>query len=218
MIYKNRIHAGHVLAQKLRHYAKRPDVLVLGLPRGGVPVAYEIAVELHVPMDVFVVRKLGVPGHRELAMGAIASGGVMVLNKDVLESLAIPEQDLNEVFREELSELLRREQEFRGAALPLQLTGRTAILVDDGLATGASMRAAVQAARRLHPSRLVVAVPVAARSTCASLSREADEIICGETPEHFEGVSQWYEDFNQTSDDEVRKLLSLAREKYNNAA
>jgi len=208
--YHDRAQAGRVLASMLTPYANRRDVLVLALPRGGVPVAYEVAKALHVPLDVFLVRKLGVPGHEELAMGAIATGGVRVINEDVVRTLYMPPQVLDAVaFREE-RELERRERLYRdNRPLPV-VRDQTVILIDDGLATGATMRAAVQALRVQAPAKIVVAVPVAAYWTYHQLSTEVDEIICPQTPEVFYGVGWWYEDFSQTSDQQVRELLSLA--------
>ncbi len=208
--YHDRAQAGRVLASMLTPYANRRDVLVLALPRGGVPVAYEVAKALHVPLDVFLVRKLGVPGHEELAMGAIAMGGVRVINEDVVRTLYMPPQVLDTVaFREE-RELERRERLYRDdRPLPV-VRDKTVILIDDGLATGATMRAAVQALRVQAPAKIVVAVPVAAYTTYRQLSTQVDEIICPQTPEVFYGVGWWYEDFSQTSDQQVRELLSLS--------
>jgi putative phosphoribosyl transferase len=199
--------AGRVLAAHLAPYAHRDDVIVLALPRGGVPVAYEVARELGAPMDVFLVRKLGTPGHRELAMGAIASGGVRVLNDDVVRWYGIPEAAIETVAREEAQELQRREREYRQSRPAPELANRIVILIDDGLATGSTMRAAAQAVRAHNPSRVVVAVPVGARQTCAELAGVADEVICARMPEPFSAVGLWYLDFGQTSDDEVRDLL-----------
>jgi predicted phosphoribosyltransferase len=210
--FRDRRHAGSVLGQALTPYANRSDVTVLALPRGGVPVAYEVARALRAPLDVFIVRKLGVPGHEELAMGAIAGGGVRVLNDDVVHGLGLDEAAIDRVTRSEQRELERREREYRGDRLPPELRGRTAILVDDGLATGATMLAAVKALRLQQPSRIVVAVPTAAAETCAQLRSEADEVICATTPRPFRGVGQWYLDFSQTSDDEVRELLARSRD------
>jgi putative phosphoribosyl transferase len=181
---------------------------VLALPRGGVPVAYEIARKLQVPMDVFIVRKLGVPLHEELAMGAIATGGVRVLNEDVIRKLQITEEMIEAAAEEQERELHRRELEYRGDREPLDLRGKTTILVDDGLATGASMRAAVQALKLHSPTKIVVAVPVGAEETCGLLEQQVDELICGETPDDFRAVGAWYHDFTQTTDDEVCRLLN----------
>jgi predicted phosphoribosyltransferase len=210
--FRDRVHAGKVLAERLRAYANRPDVLVLALPRGGVPVAYEVAKALHVPMDVFLVRKLGVPGHEELAMGAVASGGVRVINEDVVRSLGIPDAVIDRVASKELIELSRREQAYRGNRPEPEIQGRTVILVDDGLATGSTMRAAVQALRTKQPAKIVVAVPIAAPETCDALAREVDEMVCAVTPEPFYAVGLWYDDFDQTSDDDVRALLAENRD------
>ncbi|HEY2104020.1 MAG TPA: phosphoribosyltransferase [Chthoniobacterales bacterium] len=209
-IFRDREEAGRQLAQELSHYAGRDDVIVLALPRGGVPVGFEVARRLGVPLDLFIVRKLGVPGHEELAMGAIASGGVRVVNDDVIR--ALPEADLildavTEIEREELE---RRELSYRGGKTPPQLDGRTVILVDDGMATGATMRAALAALRQQGVAKIAVAVPVAAPSTCRALAREADEVLCAISPDSFIGVGQYYEDFSQTTDDEVRDLLARA--------
>src|SRR5438128_1506477 len=210
--FPNRAEAGRVLGLKLSKYAGRDDVIVLGLPRGGVPVAYEVAQALRVPLDVFIVRKLGVPGHEELAMGAIASGGVRVLNDDVMRVLPIPQRVIDAVADRETEELQRRERLYRGDSPPANVHGRTVILVDDGLATGSTMRAAVKALRQLEPARIVVAVPVGAAETCSEFEQEADEAICAIAPEPFYAVGYWYADFEPTSDDEVRQLLSESRE------
>ncbi len=209
-VFRDRRDAGRVLAGQLQHFRGRDDVVVLALPRGGVPVGYEVATELGAPLDVFLVRKLGVPGHSELAMGAIASGGVVVLNDDVVRGLNISSEDIEGVAEEEGRELERRERAYRdGRSMP-DLTGKTAIVVDDGLATGASMRAAVQALRRLRPGRIVVAVPAAPASTCRELAAEVDEIVCATTPSPFYAVGAAYWDFTQTTDDDVRELLREA--------
>jgi putative phosphoribosyl transferase len=210
MTFQNRSHAGRALAGLLRHYADQGDVLVFGLPRGGVPVAFEVAQELHAPLDVFVVRKLGVPGHEELAMGAIASGDVLVLNHDTLGSLDIPTQILDQVVARERRELARREALYRGDRPWPVIQDRTIILVDDGLATGSTMKAAAEALRLQSPARIVVAVPVAARSTCEEFEGYVDETVCAETPSPFYAVGVWYEDFSQTSDREVKMLLDEA--------
>jgi len=210
--FRDRRDAGRLLAAKLGAYANRPDVLVLALPRGGVPVAAEVAQALGAPLDVFLVRKLGVPGHEELAMGAIASGGVRVLNEDLVRTLAIPPQTIETVTREEELELARREQAYRSDRAAMDVRGRTVIVVDDGLATGATMRAAAQALRSRGPARVVIAVPVAARETRDALTSEVDEIVCGMTPEPFHSVGLWYDDFSQTTDDEVRAFLEHAAE------
>jgi predicted phosphoribosyltransferase len=205
--YRDRTEAGRELAGLLGHYAGRPDVVVLGLPRGGVPVAAEVARALAAPLDVFVVRKLGVPGREELAMGAIASGGVRVVNEPVVRALGLSQADIDRVAHEEARELERRARAFRGGRESHALAGRIVILVDDGLATGATMRAAVRALRILDPARVVVAVPVGASQTCEALRHEADEVICALTPASFEAVGLWYERFDQTSDEEVHEAL-----------
>ena len=209
-IFRDRAHAGRAIASHLVEYANRADVIVLGLPRGGVPVAYEIAAALAAPLDVFIVRKLGVPGHEELAMGAIASGGIRVLNEDVLRHLRVPERMVDVVAHREQAEIERRELEYRGQRPFPSLEDRTVILVDDGLATGSTMRAAAQAVHAKQPARVVVAVPVAAGEACREIGSEVDQIVCGATPEPFHGVGLWYVDFSQTTDDEVRSLLARA--------
>jgi predicted phosphoribosyltransferase len=206
--YRDRADAGARLAEHLGPYAGRADVVVLGLPRGGVPVAAEVARSLRAPLDVFCVRKLGVPGDEELAMGAIATGGVVVLNEGVVAELGVPEEVLAEVAAAEREELDRRDRAYRGARPPTPLAGRAVLVVDDGLATGATMRAAVRAVRAAGPSRVVVAVPVAAAETCRSLEADADEVVCPLAPEGFRSVGGWYEDFAATSDDEVRRCLT----------
>lgn len=205
--YRDRVEAGEELAGQLLEFRDRDDVVVLALPRGGVPVAHELARALNLPFDVFVVRKLGVPGHEELAMGAIATGGVQVLNEDVLIPLGIPSTVVDSVARSEQIELERREQLYRGSREPIRLAKKTVILVDDGLATGSTMRAAVRAVRQQDPARVIVAVPVGAPSTCADLARESDEVVCVRTPDPFVAVGLWYRDFAPTSDLEVRELL-----------
>jgi predicted phosphoribosyltransferase len=207
MMFRDRFDAGETLAEKLREYAGRADVVVLALPRGGVPVGYVVARELGVALDVFVVRKLGTPGQAELAMGAIASGGVRVLNRDVVEALGIPDWAIEEATQQEQAELERRERQYRGDRPPLDVRGKTVILVDDGLATGSTMRAAAAALRKAGAARIVVAVPVAARATCDQLREEGNEVLCATTPEPFFAVGQWYKDFAQTTDEEVRELL-----------
>jgi putative phosphoribosyl transferase len=204
--FADRTDAGRQLASKLVEYAG-PDVVVLGLPRGGVPVAYEVAVALRAPLDVFLVRKLGVPGHEELAMGAIASGGVRVINWSVIGELAIPREVFDTVAAREQLELERREWLYRDRRPPLEVLNKSVIVVDDGLATGSSMRAAVAALRQREPSRITVGVPVAAPVTCTALRYEVDAVVCVLTPEPFHGVGAWYADFRQTTDDEVRALL-----------
>jgi predicted phosphoribosyltransferase len=212
MIFRDRAEAGRMLAAKLVRYANRSDAVVLGLPRGGVPVAYEVARELHAPLDVFLVRKLGLPGHEELAMGAIATGGVRVLNEDVVRALGIPEDIIESVASREQQELERRERIYRGTRPPVDVRDRIVILVDDGLATGSSMRAAVAALRQQGPGRIVIAVPIGALQTCRELREEADEVVCLYTPEPFHAVGLWYEDFSQTTDQEVHDLLERAQE------
>jgi len=208
--FSNRTEAGRLLAEKLVKYAGRADVIVLGLPRGGVPVAYEVAKRLGVPLDVFIVRKLGVPGFEELAVGAIASGGVRVLNQDVMRALPNAEATIESVTARETAELERREQSYRDGRPAPELRDRVVILVDDGLATGATMRAAVKALRHRGAAKIVVAVPVGPPDTCREFEGEADETICASVPEFFQAVGQYYEDFSQTSDDEVRELLARA--------
>jgi putative phosphoribosyl transferase len=218
MLFQDRAHAGRVLAARLAAYAGRPDVLVLALPRGGVPVAYEVARALHAPLDVFIVRKLGVPGREELAMGAIATGGVRVLNDEVVEALDIPEDVIDATAEAERRELVRRERLYRGDRPPPDVRGRVVILIDDGLATGSTMRAAVAALRRLGPARIIVAVPVASADTCEDLSAEVDDVVCSRTPEPFHAVGLWYDDFTQTTDEEVHELLERAAEESAPAA
>lgn len=209
MSFTDRNAAGRALAALLDEYRNDPDVIVLALPRGGVPVAYEVATALAAPLDVFIVRKLGFPGHEEYAMGAIASGGARVLND---AALRVAPETVDAVAQREQRELERRERLYRGDRPPPQLAGRIVILVDDGLATGATMRAAAKAVRDHHPARVVVAVPVAAADTCDALRVEVDEVVCVHTPEPFQAVGRWYGDFRQTGDDEVRELLQRARD------
>jgi predicted phosphoribosyltransferase len=211
--YRDRYDAGRELALLLGAYARRSNVLVLALPRGGVPVAYEVAKALAAPLDVFVVRKLGVPGHEELAMGAIATGDIIVLNDDVITNLVIPRRVIEAVVAAERQELEKRERLYRNDRQPPGVQGRTVILVDDGLATGSTMRAAIAALRLQGPERIVVAVPVAARQTCDQLSSEVDEVVCTLTPESFYAVGLWYDDFSPTTDQEVRELLERNRQK-----
>jgi predicted phosphoribosyltransferase len=211
VVFSDRREAGRALAERLRHLANRNDVVVLGLPRGGLPVAAEVADALGAPLDVFVVRKLGLPGHEELAMGAIASGGVRVLNDDVVQWSAPSAAAIEAVTRTELAELERREQLYRGGRALTPVAGKIVILVDDGLATGSTMRAAVLAVRRLDPARVIVAAPVGAAETCAAMRDTADEVVCAATPEPFRAVGLWYRDFSQTTDDEVRQVLSSHR-------
>jgi len=210
MFFHDRFDAGRQLATRLRRYAGRDNVIVLALPRGGVPVGYEAAQALDAPLDVFLVRKLGVPGHEELAMGAIASGGVVVLNEEVTNALTISDEIIAEAVEQERRELARRERAYRGDRPPPEVRDRIAILVDDGLATGSSMRAAISALDKLKPGRVVVAVPVGAAQTCSELCSRADEVVCPRQPEPFFAVGPWYEDFTQTTDQEVRDLLRQA--------
>lgn len=210
-LFKDRVDAGRKLAKELSKYANRSDVLILALPRGGVPVAFEVAKELNVKMDVFIVRKLGVPGNEELAMGAIASDNIRVLNEDVVRSFQIPEQVIDKVSENELRELERRERTYRRDRPKPEISGSTVILIDDGLATGATMRAAAAALKTRNPAKIVIAVPTAAADTCELFEKEVDEIICMATPEPFYGVGAWYVNFSQTTDEEVCELLDKAR-------
>lgn len=212
-IFKDRADGGKKLAQELSPYSDRSNVVVLGLPRGGVPVAYEVAKELDAPLDVFIVRKLGVPGHEELAMGAIASGGVSVLNDEVVKGVNLSEDDIDQVARREREELERRERAYRGERPGVALQNKIVLLVDDGLATGASMRAAVKGVREHGPEKIIVAVPTAPPETCEAFNDLADEAICLETPTPFIGVGAWYEDFPQTKDEEVKEILEMASER-----
>jgi putative phosphoribosyl transferase len=210
-IFRNRSEAGRRLAASLRDYRNRDDVIVLALPRGGVPVGYEIAKALNAPLDVFVVRKVGLPWHEELAIGALASGGVRLLNEELIDAYHVDREDVERVMRREQVELERREKLYRGGRSFPDLWNKTVILVDDGLATGSSMRVAVEALRKEDPARIVVAVPVAAPETCDAFRDIADEIVCAVTPEPFYAVGLWYDDFSQTSDEEVHDLLARAR-------
>jgi len=210
MIFADRTEAGRLLARHLNSYADREDVIVLGVPRGGIPVAFEVATALRVPFDIFVLRKLGVPGHEELAFGAIASGGVRILDRSTIGALGLTIRDIARVTKDEQRELERREHAYRGARPPLDVNGLTVILVDDGIATGSSMRAAIRALRQMNPAVLVLATPVAPRATCDRLRAEVDELVCLETPEPFYGVGQFYDDFSQVSDEEVTRLLDRA--------
>jgi predicted phosphoribosyltransferase len=207
MRFQDRIHAGQQLGARLDRFAGKPDVVVLGLPRGGLPVANEVAARLKAPLDVFLVRKLGVPGHPELAMGAIAEGGIQVLSRELIRDLAIPQPLVERVAVRERLELDRRDVLYRGGRPAVAVRDRTVIIVDDGLATGSTMQAAILALRQQKPARIIVAVPVGARETCEALSRSADEVVCVATPEPFNAVGLWYDDFAQTSDEEVRRLL-----------
>jgi putative phosphoribosyl transferase len=210
-LFQDRTHAGQVLAGRLSHYSERRDVLVLALPRGGVPVAYEVASALHAPLDVFLVRKLGLPGREEFAMGAIASGGIRVINPQI-EHLSVSEETIDEVAQRELKELERREGIYRGSRPPLNVIERTVILIDDGLATGSTMHAAVMALKLQKPQSIVVAVPVGAIETCAVFQSEVDELVCVMTPDPFYAVGLWYEHFPQITDEEVCALLERAAE------
>jgi predicted phosphoribosyltransferase len=214
MVFPDRYEAGAELGRWLNHYAGRADVVVLALPRGGVPVAFEVAEALDAPLDVFIVRKLGLPGRPEYAIGAIASGGVRVLNDDLLGACAVPDAVIDAVTQRERDELERRERAYRQGSQLIPLRARIVILVDDGLATGSTMKAAVEAVRQHGPSRIVVAVPVAASSSCQDLSAFADEVVCVRTPEPFTAVGLWYGDFSQTTDDEVRALLRAHAQRY----
>jgi len=211
--FTDRIHAGRFLARSLGEYADRPDVVVLGLPRGGVPVAAEVANALTAPLDVMVVRKLGVPGQEELAMGALASGGIQILNQPFIHALHLDAEDVQQVTDNENRELIRREKSYRGDRVLMELHGRTVILVDDGLATGSTMRAAAEAVRKLGAARVVLAAPVGSGQACESLEPFADEVVCPLQPEEFAAISEWYEDFPQTSDAEVQRLLREADRK-----
>lgn len=215
--FADRRDAGALLADRLARFSGRDDVVVLALPRGGVPVAYEVARRLAAPLDIFLVRKLGVPGYEELAMGAIASGGVRVLNNDVVRYYGISPAVIDGVARQEQEELERRERAYRDGRTPTRLTGQIVILVDDGLATGSTMKAAVQAVRAHEPSRIVVAVPVGAADTCREFETVADEIVCARAPSDFRAVGLWYRDFSQTTDREVSDLLEQANEPVENA-
>jgi putative phosphoribosyl transferase len=208
--FRNRTEAGKLLASKLTQYANRPDVLVLGLPRGGVPVAFEVAKALNAPLDICLVRKLGVPGHKELAMGAIASGGVQVLNEELVAWMRISGQTIAEVAERELQELQRRERVYRGDRPLPQIRARIVILIDDGLATGSTMRAAIGVLKHQQPQRIIIAVPVAPLDTCNELRSKVDEVVCLMTPAQFYAIGLWYEDFTQTTDEQVCELLAVA--------
>lgn len=216
--FRDRTHAGRLLAKELAGYAGDPGTVVLALPRGGVPVAYEIAHELRLELDILIVRKLGMPGHEEYAIGAIGAGGVRVLQEDVVREYGLPKEAIEEISARELHEIARRERQYRGGRPPLDLHGRTALLVDDGLATGSTMRAAIRIAHKLGAARIVVAVPVGAAETCEALEQEVDELICLSRPMMFFAVSQWYRVFDQTSDSEVQDLLALAWREHPGAA
>ncbi len=212
-IFRDRAEAGQILARELMQYANQPGVIVLGLPRGGVPVAFEVAMALHAPLDVFVVRKLGTPGDSELAMGAIASGGVRVLNEEVVQRLGIPMHVIAAATAAEERELKRRELAYRGSTSEPEVLGKTVLLIDDGIATGSTIRAAIRALKAQHCARIIIGAPTAAASTYRELRPEVDEFIALLTPENFHGVGQWYQDFRQTSDEEVTGLLQRARER-----
>jgi putative phosphoribosyl transferase len=214
LMFKDRVDAGRLLAMQLKEYANQPDLLVLGLPRGGLPVAFEVARALKAPLDVFLVRKLGTPGHEELAMGAIASGGVRILNDMVVKGLKISNEVINQVAERELKELQRRERQYRGDNPGPELRNHTVILIDDRLATGTTVRAAAIALRQQQAARIIVAVPVAAPETCDEFRDLVDEAVCAVTPRELYAVGLWYEDFSQTSDDEVVELLERARREW----
>ncbi len=216
MLFRDRCDAGYRLGLQLQEFANRDNVLVLALPRGGVPVGFEVARALNAPLDIFVVRKLGVPGQEELAMGAVASGGVRVLNADVIDHFSVSPEQIEEIALRETEELERRERLYRGNRAALDVRGETIILVDDGLATGSSMRAAIAALREKDPEQIVVAVPVAARSTCEELGKEADHAVCLYTPFDFYAVGQWYQNFSQTTDQEVHTLLDRSARQAGN--
>lgn len=216
MLFRDRTEAGRVLADRLAAYANYPDAMVLALPRGGVPVAFEVAETLNLPLDIFVVRKLGLPGHEEFAIGAIASGGARVLDQDLIRQLSLSDEIIEHIVAREQRELERRERTYRGQRPMLDVRDRIVIIVDDGLATGSSMRAAIAALRQKRPKKLIVAVPVGARMTCSELEALADEVICLETPENFSAVGLWYRDFSQITDEEVIDLLE--RNRKNNEA
>jgi len=207
MIFEDRVQAGQQLAQMLKSYAGRKDLVVLGIPRGGVPVAFEVAKVLQAPLDIFFSRKLGVPGQEELAFGAITSGGARVVDQDLVEELRISEEEIEQITEGVKHELERREKLYRGGRAPLRVEGKIVILIDDGIATGASMRVAIKALRQMKPSRLIVAVPVAPASTCHKMKAEVDELVCVSTPEFFYAIGQFYQDFSQVTDEEVIDLL-----------
>lgn len=218
MMFRDRKEAGHLLARKLAKYATRKDVLILALPRGGVPVGFEVATALNVPLEILVVRKLGVPGQEELAMGAIATGGIRVLNQEVISQCGISDHEIKAVSAREQSELRRRERAYRGDAAPPKISGHTIILIDDGIATGSTMRAAIAALRQQCPSKLIIAVPTAPLSSCEELRTIADEVVAVMVPEHFYAVGLWYATFSQTSDEEVRQLFELSSHRQHKMA
>ena len=217
MIFEDRVQAGQQLAQKLGAYAGKTDVVVLGIPRGGVPVAFEVAKVLRAPLDIFLSRKLGVPGQEELAFGALASGGVRVLDRGLIRELNLSKEEIDRIAETVKKELERRERVYRGDRPPIKIEGKVTLLVDDGIATGSSMRAGIKALRQMKPSRLVVAVPVAPRQTCKRMKSEVDELICVYTPELFYAIGQFYEDFSQISDEEVTELLRRAAQSVNSS-
>lgn len=217
MIFENRVQAGQQLAKKLGAYAGRTDVVVLGIPRGGVPVAFEIARALRAPLDIFLSRKLGVPGQEELAFGALASGGVRVLDRDLIRELNLSKEEIDRIAETVKKELERRERVYRGDRPPIKIEGKVTLLIDDGIATGSSMRAGIKALRQMKPSRLVVAVPVAPLHTCKRMKSEVDEFVCVYTPELFYAIGQFYEDFSQISDEEVTELLHRAAQSVNSS-
>jgi putative phosphoribosyl transferase len=210
-LFKNRREAGKLLAEKLIHYKNKSDILVLALPRGGVPVAFEVAKSLNAEMDIFIVRKLGIPGHEELAMGAIATGGIRILNEDVVRVINIPLSAIELVTHQELLEIKRREEQYRGNTPEPMVSAKTVIIIDDGLATGSSMKAAISALKRQGPASITVAVPVAEAGVCNNFKQIVDDVICVKTPVNFRAVGMWYEDFTQTSDQEVIDLLKEAK-------
>ena len=210
MLFKDRRAAGKALAHHLAEYSGLDDAIVLALPRGGVPVGYEVATELGIPLDVFIVRKLGLPEQPELAIGAIASGGVRVMNEEILRQVHVAAEEIEDITAREAEEIRRREIAYRDGRAPIDVTGKSVILVDDGLATGATMRAAVRALKRQHAARVIVAVPVGASTSCRAVAKEADQLVCLEQPEDFRAVGLWYDDFTQTTDEEVRHLLAKA--------
>jgi putative phosphoribosyl transferase len=212
MKFRDRTEAGRMLAWRLRAYAGRSDVIVLGIPRGGVPVAFEVATELRAPLDVFVLRKLGVPGHEELAFGAVASGGARVLDREITDVLGISELEIERVTTNERNELMRREFAYQRGRPPLNIKGLTVIMVDDGIATGSSLRAGIKALRQLKPAKIVIAAPVAPLSTFNRLKSEVEDGVCVETPESFLAIGQFYEDFSQVTDREVVELLKKSHE------
>lgn len=211
LIFQDRREAGKLLAEKLIHYVNKPDVLILALPRGGVPVAFEVAKKLNAPLDIFIVRKLGVPGHEELAMGAIATGGIRVMNEEILNKINISQYAIEQVTHQELLEIRRREEQYRGKRPEPIIAGKAIIIIDDGLATGSTMKAAIKALKRQGPSVIIVGVPVADRDVCSQFRQIADDVVCAITPDYLGAVGRWYEDFSQTTDEEVIELLNQAK-------